>query len=920
MVVLFLQLLGFVLNVWAQSFGDADVEMEVGQNVTGVLGEDVVLRCLYKGQEDLLMSSWTQKEGHKSRRLAGHLQLKPFVLNKDFSEPGSPSNLTVRMQVTSLEAEREYTCTFYTMEGSVEKSVFLTVLARPEVHVYTEEREENGTHFQTVTCSALSGKPAATIVWLINGSRADDGGFSVVEATQRNPNGTTTRTSVLRFPTHLQDAGEVTCSVAHPALPEPLQETVRVRTFVAPTVTLEIQNGKEGVELTCVAMGGRPAPNITWLLPGDTSEGPPENRVWWDEEADTTRATSSLQLQVHPYEGENITCLIAHPKFPRKLMRTIMMPTYELSSVRAVREEHAQMGPENEIEGQVVLEEGQKNVAIRVEATGNVPHYQVHCTRENGSLPAGVEVAGNVLQLEGPVDSHHAGLYTCQASYYGHTLSVTLEIVVNPIVVQPVVILPSVKIRTWEDVDHRMVECSASDAFPAANVSWSLPVGLSGTIHSNSTSQNGTHSVVSALRLPACLSLEHTVECAIEHSGLMEPETRLIKLPVCERPNITIHSSTVWDEGTEITEVECAVDGGKHRAAIVWRVEGGDGDRGASELTESLTGNQASGDGSGMVRSLVRLPTLVYAGRVIACVVEHPALEAPEIQKIWVTLAEIGSSLVPPSPSPVPPVLGVSLRQQEASALWLAVCDFRGAAGSINITWVLPENSTGRMAFRSGQEGGRLWANSTYEFPLARHGGENLSCLIQDEHSTEERILHIPQFYISSLRANLPGQKILLKVYGNAPQYNLTCTRSDGSAVRTVGGVVAFPPEVSEKDEGLYICRASFDVHSATVLIQVEVTSDNIEHWMLAAICFSTAAAITLILVVCLCVFCKRNGDDPSRSEASHNKRDSLAALTSLMQDPCSPELKKSDVARRTCQEYAELVRYSIVIDVKTTV
>lgn len=41
-------------------------------------------------------------------------------------------------------------------------------------------------------------------------------------------------------------------------------------------------------------------------------------------------------------------------------------------------------------------------------------------------------------------------------------------------------------------------------------------------------------------------------------------------------------------------------------------------------------------------------------------------------------------------------------------------------------------------------------------------------------------------------------------------------------------------------------------------------------------------------------------------------KRESLAAL---MQDPRSPELKKA-----RGQEYAELVHYSIVIDVKSTV
>lgn len=45
----------------------------------------------------------------------------------------------------------------------------------------------------------------------------------------------------------------------------------------------------------------------------------------------------------------------------------------------------------------------------------------------------------------------------------------------------------------------------------------------------------------------------------------------------------------------------------------------------------------------------------------------------------------------------------------------------------------------------------------------------------------------------------------------------------------------------------------------------------------------------------------------------SWKKRESLAAL---MQDPHSPELKKAIAG----QEYAGLVHYSIVIDVKSTV
>ncbi|XP_061073921.1 uncharacterized protein si:ch211-149e23.4 [Conger conger] len=944
MIVLALQLLGFALNVWAksQSEVDMDVEMEVERNVTGVLGEEVVLRCQYTGQEEIIVSSWDLKEGLKSMRLVGWIN-GPLAKNTDFSLPASASNLTVTMRVSSLEAEREYWCNFITMVNSLESDVFLTVLVRPDVQTNVEETVENGTQYQTASCSAIASKPAAEISWSIDSDRNADGSFSVSETTVLHLNGTSTLTSVLRFPTHLQDRAEVTCVISHPALPKPILESVRVQTFVAPNVTIETRGASGGadlLEILCVAAGGRPAPDITWLLPGYAPEGSPEGssvvRERWDERTNTVTVFSSVSLQAHLHEGKDVTCTVTHPKLLQQLQATVTLPTYELSAVRVFRQESAEMHPGSEAEGQVVLTEGQRNVSIQVEVTGNVPRYRVTCGRENGSLPAGMEVIGSVFRLEGPIEPLHAGLYTCQASYYSHRLSVALEIVVTPAVVLPAAAPPSIKLQTREDVDHRILECSASDGFPAPNVSWRLPEALSGTIQSSAASRNGSHSVTSVLRLPVCSSQEHTVECVIEHPALAAPHTRQTTLRVCASPNITLSSSSVWDQGAEYTEVECSVEGGEHRATISWSV---DCDDCAGGLAESMMGNQTGRDGSGTARSLLRLPTHLVAGRVVACVVDHPALRAPDRREIWVpSLPEKGSPRSQTA-SPVPWSPVASVGPLKASALWLAVCEVSGAAANVTVSWVLPENSTGRTTFRSGHEEGGLWAKSTYVFSLARHEGQNLTCLTQDENSTKETTLHIPQFYISSLgvldkttsahqdleegpvtyrvtlHAHTPGQRVLLKVHGNVPHYRITCTRSDGSAVRMEGREMVFPQEVSEREVGLYTCRAFFYHHSSTVLILVEVTSDELQFWMLAVICVSAAAAVMLILAVSLCVFCKRTDSDGSRSKAAHGKRESLAALTSLMQDPSSPA-----ISVQKHPKYAELVRYSIVIDVKTNV
>lgn len=78
-----------------------------------------------------------------------------------------------------------------------------------------------------------------------------------------------------------------------------------------------------------------------------------------------------------------------------------------------------------------------------------------------------------------------------------------------------------------------MIECSAADAVPAANVSWRLAEGVSGDFWLNSTSHNGSHSVRGVLLLPACSHRELTAECVINHPAFEEPENRSITLPLC---------------------------------------------------------------------------------------------------------------------------------------------------------------------------------------------------------------------------------------------------------------------------------------------------------------------------------------------------------------------------------------------------
>lgn len=105
--------------------------LEVSQNITAVLGEDVYLSCRYLGESKIQDAKWKRQINSKvkSKRLAGFAHGVSFGRN-GFSEPESVTNLTVKMNVSSVEVEGEYTCEFQSEEEDYSSNVFLTVVGK----------------------------------------------------------------------------------------------------------------------------------------------------------------------------------------------------------------------------------------------------------------------------------------------------------------------------------------------------------------------------------------------------------------------------------------------------------------------------------------------------------------------------------------------------------------------------------------------------------------------------------------------------------------------------------------------------------------------------------------------------------------------------------------------------------------------
>ena len=91
--------------------------------------------------------------------------------------------------------------------------------------------------------------------------------------------------------------------------------------------------------------------------------------------------------------------------------------------------------------------------------------------------------------------------------------------------------------------------------------------------------------------------------------------------------------------------------------------------------------------------------------------------------------------------------MSVSVRKQTHSSLWLAECEYRGEGVEVHLSWVLAENTTCQTSssLHSYYEGLQLHARLTYEFPLALYEGQDLTCLIQNEHGLKaRRTAHVP--------------------------------------------------------------------------------------------------------------------------------------------------------------------------------
>lgn len=90
--------------------------------------------------------------------------------------------------------------------------------------------------------------------------------------------------------------------------------------------------------------------------------------------------------------------------------------------------------------------------------------------------------------------------------------------------------------------------------------------------------------------------------------------------------------------------------------------------------------------------------------------------------------------------------MSVWVGRQQNSPLWMAACNYRGPSLSVNLAWLLPEKTESQTSMDLEQEGQFLKARLTYQFSLALHEGQNLTCAYRHEHGSTEKTVHVPEY------------------------------------------------------------------------------------------------------------------------------------------------------------------------------
>ncbi|XP_069746712.1 uncharacterized protein [Narcine bancroftii] len=175
-------------------------------------------------------------------------------------------------------------------------------------------------------------------------------------------------------------------------------------------------SSKDKLVTACRAAQGGLADNIVWI----PSHIPMRGKYKTKQQNSSRIVTSSYKPIQSRHSLDNVTCLIRHPTIFTPLKLFVRCPF----SIRIKNNSHGVKGRKNKIIFNTKDSEG----IVQIEITGFVEQIDLHCSKQNSSLPEGIELVKNNLIFKGPMKESYSGTYVCVASNQHWKLSARWEI------------------------------------------------------------------------------------------------------------------------------------------------------------------------------------------------------------------------------------------------------------------------------------------------------------------------------------------------------------------------------------------------------------------------------------------------------------------------------------------------------------
>ncbi|NWY07799.1 NECT4 protein, partial [Nothoprocta ornata] len=246
--------------------------VEVPRSVTAVLGQDVVLPCGYRAQEDekVVQVTWLKLRAAGppaelavlNREHGEHVQ-EPYAGRVLRRAPGALDDGAIVLKNAAQGDEGDYECRLITFPmGSFEGRLTLKVLVPPLPILNPGPPLEEGQGRTLAASCTAEGSPAPTVRW--------ETAVRGTEATRRAAHARSAAVTSEFFlvPGRSMDGQSLTCVVAHPGLSHEKRITHRLSVAYLSDASVlghteEWQEGMEGAALTCLG-DGNPPPTYNW--------------------------------------------------------------------------------------------------------------------------------------------------------------------------------------------------------------------------------------------------------------------------------------------------------------------------------------------------------------------------------------------------------------------------------------------------------------------------------------------------------------------------------------------------------------------------------------------------------------------------------------------------------------------------------